>query len=182
MCDSSASSSSSSSTSTGGADPADAALYGEGSYHNIRRGIVLRQISDDFQGLFATEPLPAGTVLWKNRADGPAEEQYRKIYGEDLRLLSAEELKYFIRYSYQNDDEFFISPLCAEEVDLDYSNYWNHSCFPNTLPRDEDHWVACRDIAAGEQVRKKRKENTNSICFWGVAKPQACVESFAMRA
>ncbi len=93
-----------------------------------------------------------GTVLWKNRADGPAEAQYRKIYGEDLRLLSAEEVKYFIRYSYQNDDEFFISPLSSSEVNLDFSNYWNHSCEPNTLPKDEDHWVAWRDIQEGEQL------------------------------
>jgi hypothetical protein len=99
----------------------------------------MRHISDDFQGLFALEPLAAGTILWKNRADGPAEVSYRKIYGSDLRTLSPDELRYFIRYSYQNDDDFFISPLCAEEVDRDLSNYWNHSCDPNTVPLDEDH-------------------------------------------
>jgi hypothetical protein len=107
----------------------EASVYGTGPYHNIRRGIEMRHISDDFQGLFALEPLAAGTVLWKNRADGPAEVSYRKIYGSDLRTLSPAELRYFIRYSYQNDDDFFISPLCAEEVDRDLSNYWNHSVY-----------------------------------------------------
>lgn len=164
MCDSPSSSSSSansassggsgSSSSSGGSSTsdADAHIYGTGSFHNIRRGIELRLIADDFHGLFATEPLPAGTIVWKNREDGPAEERYRKIYGEEIEHLSPAELKFFIRYSYQNDDEFFISPLTAHEVDLDYSNYWNHSCNPNTLPFDEDHWVTIRDVEAGEHL------------------------------
>jgi hypothetical protein len=145
-------SSSSGCSSTSTADPADAAIYGEGSYYNIRRGIELRAISDDFSGLFATEPLKKGTIVWKNRGDGPAEEKYRKIYGEDIQHLTPSELRYFIRYSYQNDDDLFISPLNEEEVNYDYSNFWNHSCDPCTLPLDEDHWVAIRDIKAGEQL------------------------------
>lgn len=37
-------------------------------------------------------------------------------------------------------------------MNFDYSNYWNHSCRPNTLPLGEDLWVAIRDIPAGEQL------------------------------
>jgi hypothetical protein len=149
---SSGSSSTSSSTSTNSSSDGDAAIYGSGAYYNIRRGIELRQIDDDFSGLFTTEFFPKGTILWKNRGDGPAEEKYRKIYGEDIQHLTPSELKYFIRYSYQNDDEFFISPLSEEEVHYDYSNFWNHSCRPNTLPSGEDLWVAIRDIEVGEQL------------------------------
>lgn len=98
---SSGGSSTSSSTSTNSSDSGDAAIFGAGPYYNIRRGIELRQIDDDFSGLFTLQPFPAGTVLWKNRGDGPAEEKYRKIYGEDIQHLTASELKYFIRYSYQ---------------------------------------------------------------------------------
>jgi len=130
----------------------EAAQFGTGPYHNVRRGIELRSISDDFQGLFAMEPLAKGTVLWHNRADGPAEVRYRKIYGEHIEDLSPEQLRFFIRYSYQQNDDLFISPLCAEEVDADFSNYFNHSCEPNTLPLGEDNWVAVRDIAEGEQL------------------------------
>ena len=148
----SGSSSTSSSTSTNSSSDGDAAIYGSGAYYNIRRGIELRQIDDDFSGLFTTEFFPKGTILWKNRGDGPAEEKYRKIYGEDIQHLTPSELKYFIRYSYQNDDEFFISPLSEEEVHYDYSNFWNHSCRPNTLPCGEDLWVAIRDIEIGEQL------------------------------
>ena len=35
---------------------------------------------------------------------------------------------------------------------MDYSNFWNHSCQPSTLPLDEDHWIAIRDIKTGEQL------------------------------
>lgn len=139
-------------TSTSTSDSSDAAIYGEGPYHNIRRGIELRAIAEDFSGLFLTEGVKAGTILWKNRSNGPAEEKYRKIYGEDIQHLTQEELKYFIRYSYQNDSSYFITPLSDAEVNLDYSNFHNHSCNPNVLPQDEDHWVAIRDIEAGEQL------------------------------
>jgi len=102
----------------------DNTIFGTGAYHNIRRGITLCTIGEDFQGLFAEQAFPAGTILWKNRVDGPAEAQYRKIFVDDLQTLSADELRFFIRYSYQQNEELFISPLCAREVDLDFSNYW----------------------------------------------------------
>jgi len=130
----------------------DASYFGVGAYYNIRHGIILKQISDDFQGLFSEEFIPAGSVVWKNRRDGPAESGYRKLYGSDIASLNETEQSFFIRYSYQNGSDYFISPLNCEEVGRDASNFWNHSCDPNTLPSDEDHWVAIRDIQPGEQL------------------------------
>jgi SET domain-containing protein len=103
-------------------------------------------------GLYAEKAITKGTLVWKNRADGPAEKLYHRININDVESLPEDKKKIFIKYSYQQSDELFITPLTEEEVNLDYSNYWNHSCDPNCLPVDEDHWISIKDIKSGEQV------------------------------
>jgi hypothetical protein len=125
--------------------------FGQDSYYNIKKGIVLKS-NDLGNGLYAEQDIPKNTLVWKNRDDGPAEKLYHRVKIDEVEGLSPEKKKVFIKYSYQQTDELFITPLTEEEVDLDYSNYWNHSCDPNCLPIDEDHWMSVKDIKVGEQL------------------------------
>lgn len=51
----------------------------------------------------------------------------------------------------QIDDEFYISPTTADEVD-DMSVFINHSCDANVGFRGQVVYVAIRDIKAGEEL------------------------------
>lgn len=127
-------------------------MFGTGPYHNLHQAVILKECSDIGFGLFATAPIPKDTIVWCEREDGPSTEHYRTVHINEVESLSEAEKEIFIKYGYQLDENLFISPLTQEEVDLDYSNYFNHSCNPNVLPLDEHHWVAVRDINQGEQL------------------------------
>ena len=125
--------------------------FGSGPYYNIRKGIGLKE-NELGKGLYAEENIRKGTIVWTNRPNGPAETKYHRVKLGDVEKLPEDQKKIFIKYSYQQTNDLFITPLTQEEVDLDYSNYWNHSCDPNCLPVDEDNWIAVKDIYKGEQV------------------------------
>jgi SET domain-containing protein len=127
-------------------------MFGTGPYHNLDKNIVLKECSDIGRGLFAKDVIPKHTIVWSERDDGPSMNNYRIIYMNEVEHLSESEKEFFIKYGYQVDDELFLSPLNQEEVDLDYSNYFNHSCNPNVLPLDEENWIAIRDINKDEHL------------------------------
>ena len=98
------------------------------------------------KGLFATEPIAKGSLLWK-------------YSDESVRTFtSAEELRaHFATLSRDEIVEFLEHAYCWEgkvcEI-LDDGKYWNHSKSPNTglLPEDENSSFALRDIAPGEEL------------------------------
>jgi hypothetical protein len=149
------------------AETDDAVLFGVGAYHNMLRGIELTQLGPDFRGLVTTRDLPAGTVVWKNRPDGPAEASYRKLHRSDLASLTDDEVRFFVRYSYQNGEDLWITPLNQAEVEMDASNCFNHSCSSNVWPLDEDHWATMRDVKAGESltIDYATFDSNNFICI-----------------
>lgn len=74
-----------------------------------------------FHGLFATTPLDSGEIMWVSF-----------LYSEDCFFLSWEELgkiPEFITFSYQIGHKLFSH---SHRVERDPSNYFNHSCAPNT--------------------------------------------------
>ncbi len=133
-------------------DKNTSSYYGEGPYYNIKKGIILQGSKDKGNGLFATEAIPNGTIVWSNRPDGPSEKYYKPISIKQVENMTDEEKNIFIRYGYQIDDDTFHSPLNQHEIDLDFSNYWNHSCDPNCLPLNEDTWIAIRNININEEL------------------------------
>lgn len=74
-----------------------------------------------FHGLFATAPLAAGEIMWVSF-----------LYSEDCFLLTWDELQHkpeFNTFAYQIAPKLFSH---SYRVERDRSNYFNHSCAPNT--------------------------------------------------
>jgi uncharacterized protein len=133
-------------------EPPDEKYFGTGPYANLRKGIILKKSGEKGMGLYITENIKKGTIVWKDREDGPSKKYYHIISLDKIPGLNKSEQEFAIKYGYQLDENTMLTPLTQEEVDLDYANYWNHSCNPNCLPLDETHWVAERDIKAGEEL------------------------------
>lgn len=91
-------------------------------------------------GLFAAEPIPRGTLIWKR------DEAFDREY--DLRDLSPENTllrDMLLHYGYQPGDEpVFV--LCGDDA-----RFMNHSPNPNADDIGE-MTIARTDIAAGEEI------------------------------
>lgn len=119
--------------------------FGTGPFHNIIKCVEVKKTNIG-NALYSTEDIPKDTIVWKNRKSGPAEKCYHRIKITDLNNMSETEREIAIRYGYQIDENIFITPLTEDEVILDYSNYWNHSCDPNCAILNADIWIAIKDI------------------------------------
>lgn len=107
-------------------------------------GIEARAIGRQFHGLFATRAIDEGEILWAEDADDP------RYHRQEIAAWPAGWQTFFLRWSYQIDDDWFAGPRSADEV-VD-SDYMNHSCDPNCWWDGQSKITARRTIAAGEQV------------------------------
>jgi hypothetical protein len=100
----------------------------------------LRRVSDHIGfGVFATERIPKGTIVWvldalDQRIDEP---RYRALWPDYGTVLD--------RFTYLNGKGERI--LC-----WDLARYMNHSCEATCLSPGLDFEIAVRDIAAGEEI------------------------------
>lgn len=90
-------------------------------------------------GLFAIEPIPAGTVVWDY--DAPIDQT---IPVASLPNLPAWVRKYVGVYGYREGDHII---LCGDDA-----RYFNHSKSPNCMSGHGTETVALRDIAVGEEL------------------------------
>lgn len=100
----------------------------------------LRFIDPDIgYGVFATAPIPRGTVLWVlcflDRILTPAE----------LAALPLPYLPMVEKYAYVNADQNQV--LC-----WDHARYLNHSCRPSMRGLGSEFEIAVRDIARGDHI------------------------------
>ena len=105
-------------------------------------------------GVFATRPLPAGTITYVRDAlevtVTPA--AYRRC---------APELRASVdRYSY-------VDERGDRVVSWDFAKYVNHCCRPNSMSTGYGFEVALRDIAAGEQI-------TDEYALFNLEAPMRC--------
>jgi hypothetical protein len=90
-------------------------------------------------GLFATHPIPRGTILW-------ARDRFDRILTDDAVRAMAPTLREIIeRYSYIDGRGRRI--LCWDDA-----RYQNHSCDATTVPLGATLDVAVRDVAPGDHV------------------------------
>lgn len=100
----------------------------------------LQYIDDEIgYGLFATRPIPKGTITWAldafDRIVTPSEAaELGEVYAPILE-----------KYSYRNRHGAYV--LC-----WDFGRYVNHSFHSNCLSTGYDFEIAVRDIAAGEEL------------------------------
>ena len=90
-------------------------------------------------GVFASAPIPKGTVIWEfdEGADWALSEQEMAAFPERLKAQME-------AWTYQSEDGMYI--LCS-----DGAKFMNHSFDPNCDDRGQDT-VAARDIGAGEEL------------------------------
>ena len=91
-------------------------------------------------GLFAAEPIPKATVIW--RFDERIDRRFTKKEREDLPELTR---TFLARFSYPETPGSDVYLL-----DGDHARFMNHSDVPNT--DCETDTIALRDIAAGEEL------------------------------
>lgn len=90
-------------------------------------------------GVFATQPIPKGTVVWD--FDAPVDQA---IHVNGVRILSPWVQKYVATYGYREGNTII---LCGDDA-----RYFNHSKTPNCRSGYGTETVAIRDIAAGEEL------------------------------
>lgn len=106
--------------------------------------IEVRVVPGLGQGMFATRTILAGEILW---AEDPEDPRY---HVREISAWPPDEQAFFLRWSYQIDDEWFAGPRRPDEV-VD-SDHMNHGCDPNAWWDDQRTISARRDILPGEQI------------------------------
>ena len=93
-------------------------------------------------GIFAAEPIAAGTLIWR------LEPQLDRLVTRAEAAGLSEGFRAFVErysYPYPHDPERLI-------VELDNGRFMNHSDAPNTIFSDPDAGYSLRDIASGEEL------------------------------
>jgi hypothetical protein len=106
--------------------------------------LVVRAIDGAFKGMFATRPISTGEILWAEDEEDP------RYHRQEIAAWPAEHQTFFLRWSYQIDDDWFAGPRAPDEV-VD-SDHMNHSCDPNAWWDGQRAITARRAITVGEQV------------------------------
>lgn len=122
--------------------------FGDGPYKSLKKGIELRQSPTEGKGLFATEFIQKDSILWHDRL--PECQKYIKI--ANINTLNDKQMDLLKTYGYQVDSNTVAYIDSHEDLMKDYSNFWNHSCNPNSWPFDSNTWTALRDILPNEEI------------------------------
>lgn len=106
----------------------------------IHPGTELRLVDEHTgYGVFATRPIPAGTVVWVH------DDLDQVLTPARMEVLPSVLRQHVERYAYVNADGNRV--LC-----WDHGRYMNHSCDPSTTSIGTSIEIARRDIAIGEQL------------------------------
>lgn len=105
----------------------------------LTSGIDIRPSTTDNVGLFATEPIPAGTVVWLPCVKCPT------WSADELSDIPAARFGLLDKYGHLLDDGTLLLPCMGAFL-------MNHSCAANVLDTGLDFGLAVRDIAPGEEV------------------------------
>jgi uncharacterized protein len=107
----------------------------------LHPAIDLKLVSQDIgYGVFATQDIPKGTIIW---ALDPLDQIIDQSRAKAIKDPSETQLR---RYSWVNGNGDRI--LC-----WDFGRFMNHSCEPNSVgPGKLEFELAVRDIKAGEEV------------------------------
>jgi len=132
---------------------APASAFGTGGNAELARAVEVRPHPNPIigRGLFATERIAKGEVVWAARLQRDLELPL------DIRTaldVPAAEREWRQHYGYQTGEYEFSVPKTRDVIDqgLDNSFFMNHSCDPTIRILDDDVWVAARDVEVGEEL------------------------------
>jgi len=112
--------------------------------------IALRDSPVAGKAVYAVRDIPKGTIVWASK-DGDIR-KYPTYSWAQIQSFPKDERDLFMNFGYQVDEDAFQGPHTLEEVAVDHSSYWNHSCDPNTWIFEEHYYQTCRDVKAGEEL------------------------------
>jgi len=95
-------------------------------------------------GLFATNAIEEGELIWRDDPDEP------RFSVREIRSWPPGKRLRFYRYAYQVDDEWYAG--CEEGRPYDPTYVMNHSCDPTTWFLDDHTGVARRRVETGEEI------------------------------
>eukprot|EP01087_Luapelamoeba_hula_P003050 TRINITY_DN1287_c0_g1_i2.p1 TRINITY_DN1287_c0_g1~~TRINITY_DN1287_c0_g1_i2.p1 ORF type:complete len:411 (+),score=52.39 TRINITY_DN1287_c0_g1_i2:241-1473(+) len=122
--------------------------FGTGTYKQLHRGVERRESPIDGLGLFATEFIPKGALVW---CDEERNHDTKENW-DDVQSFSEDKKKWFLKYCWQVDNNTFVGPKSVDHIDVDMANYMNHSCNPTTWFIGDHMLEARRDIQPGEEI------------------------------
>ena len=114
--------------------------------------IEKKMLGDDFYGIFATDFMSSGDLVYS--WDGWVEDE---VYGWDILTvdevsrLKGIERKKFLRYAYDISFGSMVGTFDWSRA-KHTSNFMNHSCQPNMVYDENNSIVAARDIYPGEEL------------------------------
>jgi len=114
---------------------------GDGAYFSLHKNIELKKSSSGGLGLFATDFIPKGAIIWCGEGSRDS-----LVDCDTAKSFSEEKLSYCM----QVEDNLVLSS--AEDVFLDASHFMNHSCDPNSWFIGDVLMEARRDIFAGDEI------------------------------
>jgi len=131
----------------------------------LHRSTEVRVVNPEIgYGVFATEPIPQGTiVMFEDPFDIKVTPEIYTSLHEEFRAI----LEFFGYVNLEGNAVF----------SWDNARYINHSCDANTLPTGYMLVIAIRDIAEGEEITLdyglldacfKHNERTHALCMCGV--------------
>lgn len=124
--------------------------FGTGMYSTMHKSVELRKSECGgyrSSGLFATELIPKGTIVWCGEGD---DDEVVSI--EEFNSFSKDKKEWFLNFSFQVDKDTLSSVRSLDDLEKDASHYMNHSCDPTVWFVGDLLLEARRDIQPGEEI------------------------------
>jgi hypothetical protein len=151
--------------------------FGHGIHYSLHKKIQLQPHPNPIvgKGIFATGDIRKGEIVWREISrfshpkafEGVSEEIKKVLLDKDqitsvwtLEEGKSESWRY--HYGYQIGPNEWSAPSSRENVDVDSSNFMNHSCDPTSGIFVSSIFVALKDIKEGDEITY---DYATSECF-----------------
>jgi SET domain-containing protein len=114
---------------------------------NYNQKLVRKEIAPDFYGVFTTEDIKEGELIFRNWNDSCTKLTIRQVkkLPQPYKLI-------FEKYSTEIEPYVYVGPYENDDIDSQIDYFINHSCDPNGWLISDSDVAAKRDIKAGEQI------------------------------
>ncbi len=109
--------------------------------------IVKKEIAPDFFGLFASEDIQEGELIFTGWNDSCT-----RLTKQDVKKLKEPYKTIFEKYSTEYRENLYVGPYENEDIHTQVDYFINHSCDPSTWMVNDDDVAARIVIKAGEQI------------------------------
>ena len=109
--------------------------------------LIKKEISDGFYGVFTTEDIKEGELIFTSWNDACV-----RRTREDIKKLQEPYKTIYEKYCTELEENMYVGPFENEDIHQQIDYFINHCCDPNAWMVNDDDVAARRDIKAGEHV------------------------------